>query len=79
MIEFKGRRIPENLAEIVDPAHTALVVHELLNDFCAEGGAFDKVGRRIDPSAILPAAIQTIAAARTAGVRVIYVRYTRQR
>lgn len=77
MIEFKGRQIPETLAEIVDPAHTVLLVHELLNDFCAVGGKFDKVGKRLDPTAILPATVATIAAARAAGVRVIYIRYTR--
>lgn len=79
MIEFKGRQIPETLAEIVDPAHTALVVHELLNDFSAEGGWFDKAGHRIDASSILPATIKLIASARAAGIRVIYVRYTRHR
>lgn len=77
MIEFKGRQIPETLAEVIDPAHTALVVHELLNDFTAPGGAFDKAGRRIDTAEIMPAAVKTIAAARAAGVPVIYVCYTR--
>ncbi len=77
MIEFKGRQIPETLAEIVDPAHTVLLVHELLNDFCAVGGKFDKAGKRLDASAILPATVETIAAARAAGIRVIYIRYTR--
>ena len=77
MIKFKGRQIPESLAEIVDPAHTVVVVHELLNDFCAEGGVFDKAGRRIDASEILPVVVKVIGAARAAGIRVIYVRYTR--
>ena len=43
MISYKGRSIPQTFEEIVDPRHTALVVHELLNDFCAKGGAFDKL------------------------------------
>jgi nicotinamidase-related amidase len=77
MIEFKGRQIPQTLAEIIDPAHTVLLVHELLNDFSAVGGKFDKVGRRIDASSIVPATVATIAAARAAGVRVMYIRYTR--
>ena len=53
MISYKGRSIPQTFEEIVDPRHTALVVHELLNDFCAKGGAFDKLGRIIDVSGIL--------------------------
>ena len=76
MIEFKGRQIPETLAEILDPTHTVLVVHELLNDFCAEGGMFDKAGRRIDATEILPAVVKIIEAARAADIRIIYVRYT---
>ena len=77
MIEFKNRQIPETLAEVVDPAHTVVLVHELLNDFSAKGGAWDKAGRRIDPSGILPSVIKVIAAARAAEVRVMYIRYTR--
>jgi hypothetical protein len=51
MIPYRGRSIPQTFEEIVDPRHTALVVHELLNDFCAKGGAFDKLGRIIDKPA----------------------------
>ena len=76
MIEFKNRQIPETLAEVVDPAHTVVLVHELLNDFSAKGGAWDKAGRRIDATAILPSTIEIIAAARAAGIRVMYIRYT---
>ena len=67
MIEFRGRRIPETLAEIVAPAHTALVVHELLNDFCAEGGFFDAMGYDvsqmravIDPIAVVLEAARAV-------------------
>ena len=38
MLTYKGRQIPDTFEEIIDPKHTALIVHELLNDFCAEGG-----------------------------------------
>ena len=76
MIEYKGRQIPETFEEIVDPKHTAFIVHELLNDFCAEGGAFDKMGRRIDASEIVGPVAKMLDAARAKNVRVIYVRYT---
>ena len=68
MIEFKGRQIQETLAEVVDPAHTALVVHELLNDFSVKGGWFDKAGHRIDASSILQATVKLIASARAASI-----------
>jgi len=76
MLTLKGRQIFETLEETVDPKHTALVVHELLNDFCAKGGNFDKAGRRIDASAIVKPVANLLDAARKYKVRVIYVRYT---
>src|SRR5262249_56147193 len=76
MISYKGRSVPQTLEEIVDPRHTALIVHELLNDFCAKGGAFDKLGRIIDVSGILPGVQALIAEARQLKIKLIYVRYT---
>ncbi|MFQ5933702.1 MAG: cysteine hydrolase family protein [Dehalococcoidia bacterium] len=76
MLTYKGRQIPETLEEVIDPKHTALIVHEMLNDFCAEGGAFDKAGHRIDVSEIVEPVVKLIEGARKQKVRVIYVRYT---
>src|SRR5262249_21183490 len=76
MISFKGRQIQQTFEEIVDPRHTALIVHELLNDFCAKGGAFDKAGRIIDVSGILPGVRALIAEARRLKIKLVYVRYT---
>ena len=42
IIERKGRIL--NLAERVDPAHTALVVIDVQNDFCHDDGVFGKIG-----------------------------------
>lgn len=72
----KDRQIPETFEEIVDPGHTALIVHEMLNDFCAEGGVFDRLGRRIDVSGIVQPVVSLIAEARERGIRLVYVRYT---
>ena len=76
MLTHESRQIPDTLAEIVDPAHTALIIHELLNDFCAESGVLDTLGHRIDASEILPPTVQLLGAAREREIRVIYVRYT---
>ncbi len=35
---FNKKQIFESLEEIADPKHTALLVHETMNDFCAPGG-----------------------------------------
>ena len=76
MISYQGRQIPETFEEIVDPNHTALIVHEMLNDAIAKGGLFDKSGRRIDTSGILGPMVSLIDEARKKGVKVIYVRFT---
>ncbi|MFQ5876047.1 MAG: hypothetical protein ACE5JL_19915, partial [Dehalococcoidia bacterium] len=76
MLTYKGRQIPETFEEIIDPKHTALIVHELLNDFCAEGGAFDKAGHRIDVSGIVDPVVRLIEGAREQNIHIIYVRYT---
>lgn len=63
------------LAEKVDPAHTALVVVDMQNDYCHSDGACALAG--IDPSAaqaIVPLLTRTIEAARAAGVKLIYTR-----
>ncbi|MDA4117064.1 MAG: cysteine hydrolase [Thaumarchaeota archaeon] len=45
MIEFRGRLIPENLEELVDPKRTALLVVDVQNDFCSEGGVWHRQGK----------------------------------
>jgi nicotinamidase-related amidase len=54
--------IRETLAEIADPAHSALLVIDVQEDFC-----------RADCQAMLPQLERLIAAARAGGVYVVYV------
>lgn len=59
----------------VSPAHTALLVVDMQNDFCAPGGMMDQEGR--DLSAVQSMASHLpdlIAAARAAGVLVVFIR-----
>jgi ureidoacrylate peracid hydrolase len=78
-VNFKGREIPTSMHEILHPKHTALVVHEMLNTFISEGGAYDRAGRRYDlnrMAKINPPIQKLIATARAKDVRVVYLRYT---
>lgn len=64
-----------SLAEKVRPAHTALLVIDMQNDFCAAGGLVSKDGRDISAARELGERLpQFIAAARDAGVLVIFIR-----
>jgi nicotinamidase-related amidase len=76
-ITFQGREIPNTVEEILNPKHTVLVVHELLNDFISVGGASDNRGRRYDADRIIQPVAELLAAARAKNVRVAYVRWTR--
>lgn len=64
------------LAEKVDPAHCALLVIDVQNDFAAEGGFFHKVGADMKPiqEERVPALLRLIDQARAAGTTVIFVR-----
>ena len=53
MIEAHGRRVFTTMEELVDPRHTALVVIDVQNDFCAEGGLMHEMGK--DLSMMKPA------------------------
>lgn len=77
MIEIEGKQVFTELHELVDPAHTALVVVDMQRDFCTPGWAFDRLG--VDLSmypAMVPRLARLVEAARGAGVRVVYVQMT---
>jgi ureidoacrylate peracid hydrolase len=64
------------LREVVDPAHTALLVIDMQNDFCAEDGyATVQLKKDLSPCRATVAPImRTVEAARGAGVPVLWVR-----
>ena len=76
MLTFKGREIPDTLAEIVAPHHTAVIVHDMQKDNTGAGGVYDRAGRRIDVTRILPPLVHFLGEARGAGVKVMYTQYT---
>ncbi|HET7264288.1 MAG TPA: isochorismatase family cysteine hydrolase [bacterium] len=78
MLTFQGREIPESLAEIVDPRRTVVIVHDMQKDNTAAGWAYDKAGRRIDVTKILPPLVRFLEDARRHAVRVMYTQYTNQ-
>jgi ureidoacrylate peracid hydrolase len=64
------------LEEKVDPAHAALVVIDVQNDFCADDGAFARMGRDVEPvRAMVPRLADLIDTARGAGVPVVFAQY----
>jgi nicotinamidase-related amidase len=77
MIEVAGKQVFTELSEIVDPAHTALVVIDMQRDFCCSGGSFDSLG--VDLSMYPPVIEQIgelIGSARAAGVLLIFIQMT---
>ncbi|HKP18534.1 MAG TPA: isochorismatase family cysteine hydrolase [Gaiellaceae bacterium] len=69
------RPLLSGLEQKVAPAHTALVVVDVQNDFCAEGGMMDKEGMDLRPVQELAADLpRLIGEARSAGALVVFVR-----
>jgi nicotinamidase-related amidase len=75
-VTYEEREIPNTVEEILNPKHTVLLVHEMLNTFVTRGSGFDKQGHRIDCDAILDPMARLIEKAREKKVRVAYVRWT---
>lgn len=70
------------LQQKVQPAHTALLVVDMQNDFCAEGGLVSKDGRDLSAAQEMARHLpRLIDAARDAGVLVVFIRcvYTSER
>ena len=72
---LSSRPLLVSLDQKVHPDHTALVVIDVQNDFCAPGGMMDREGNDLsavqDMAAALP---RLIAEARLAGALVVFVR-----
>src|SRR5438874_3105710 len=68
---------PEPIA--LDPAHTAVIVVDMENDFVSKGGMFDRAGVDISGAqkVIVPTA-KVLAAARAAGMKIIYLKMAYQ-
>lgn len=63
------------LADKVAPAHSAVLVIDMQNDFCAKGGMADREGFDITPVSTMATRLPDfLAKARAAGVLVIFVR-----
>ena len=77
VIEVEGKVVLTELHELVDPAHTAIVVVDMQHDFVSPDGAFARLG--IDVSAYVelrPRLSALLADARGAGVLVIHLQNT---
>ena len=69
--------ILDDLGERAAPAHTALLIVDMQNDFCLKGFGADRAGRDISPAAaIIPSIARLLAAARSAGVAIAHVGFS---
>lgn len=77
MIEIEGKQVFTELAELADPAHTALLLVDMQRDFVDEHGLFARLG--IDTSMyppMLPRLAGLLAAARDRRILVVHVQMT---
>lgn len=77
MIEVYGRTVFTELDEIVDPRHTALVLIDVQNDFCSEGGLMHEMGKDLSMmKGTVGRLCRVLDAARQAGVMPVYIQNT---
>lgn len=73
-VEAAMARMLSTLEQKVDPAHAAIIVVDMQNDFCAEGGMVHREGRDIKAvQAIVPRLIHLIDRAREVGASIVYI------
>ncbi len=72
-----GIEVLTTLEERVAPRHTALLIVDMQNDYCAVGGASDRNGRDLAMIArIVPTTRRLVETARAAGIPVVWAKYT---
>ncbi|MFC1993674.1 cysteine hydrolase family protein [Chloroflexota bacterium] len=77
MITVDGKEMFTTIEEIVDSTHTALLVVDIQNDFCAPGGYFDKVGLDMSMIKLIPPRVKLVLeAARRSGVLIVHIQHT---
>ena len=77
MITVEGKTVLTELAELVDPAHTALLLVDMQRDFVEPGGAFGALGVDLSMYPVVRPRLATLlAAARENGVLVVHVQNT---
>ena len=76
MYDFQGRQVFESIAEMVNPKHTVVMVHDMQNDFLHEDGIFKKAGESVDVSGFLDNLVDFVERARAHGVRIWQTNFT---
>ena len=77
MINIYGKEIFTTLSELVNPEYTALLLIDIQNDFCCQGGSFDKMGLDMSMLQQVPRRVKPVLrAARRSGVLVMHIRNT---
>ncbi len=76
-MEMADIEVLETLEERVAARHTALLVVDMQNDYCAPGGASDQSGRDLTAiRATIPAICMLVESAREAGIPIVFTKYT---
>lgn len=72
---INGVSVLDTLQELVDPAHAAVVVVDVQNDFCHSEGHFAKHGKNLGATqATLPQTVKFVQTAQSLGIRVFFIR-----
>jgi nicotinamidase-related amidase len=77
MIELFGKQVYGTLEEVADPAHTAVLMVDVQNDFCTSGGHFDQHGYNMTAIRVMiPTLIDFVDKARAVGYKIVWIQQT---
>ena len=77
MLVVAGKAVLTTTDEIVDPRRTAVLVVDMQNDLCAQGGVFQTLGYELAVvRRVIPPIQQLLTSARRARVPVVYIMMT---
>ena len=75
MKQINGIWVLDTLDELVAPAHTAVLLVDVQNDFCHDDGHFARAGKDMTlVQARLPGIVQFVAEAQAVGLPVVFIR-----
>jgi ureidoacrylate peracid hydrolase len=74
MRRINGVDVLDTLEEIIDPAHTALAIIDVQNDFCHADGHFARHGKDLGSiQAMVPKLVEFVAQAQALGLRCVFI------
>jgi nicotinamidase-related amidase len=77
MLKIADKSVLTEVQEILQPGHTAVLVVDMQNDFCSQGGVFASLGHDLHPvRKVIPSISALLTSARSVKASIFYIMMT---